>query len=151
MKKVIFINREYAERITPKKGEKAAIISINSNGDLAKLHENWEHKLFLVFHDLDKPIKDYKIFDKEQAKQIIKFVDKVANDILILVVHCDAGVSRSAAVAKFVAEKYGLLFPDNYTIYNKLVYSTLKYVDNGEIVLCTAEDVKKHNKKIKFT
>lgn len=133
MKRVIFINRLSAERIKPKKEDKAAIISINSDKDLANLHENWEYKLYLVFHDLDKAYEGLIIFNDEHARQILDFLEEV-KDCNIVVVHCDAGVSRSAAVAKFIAEKFNLYFDDKYSIYNRLVYSTLKWVDSGIVV-----------------
>jgi predicted protein tyrosine phosphatase len=43
------------------------------------------------------------------ATSIIEFVDRLSNQIDLLVVHCDAGVSRSSAVAMSICEKYGLV------------------------------------------
>jgi predicted protein tyrosine phosphatase len=150
MKKVIFINRLSAERISPKIEDKASIISINSDDKLAVLHDNWVHKLVLIFHDLDKAIEGYSLFTEEQAKEIINFVAAIEKEINILVVHCDAGVSRSAAVAKFIAEKYGLTFQENYSIYNKHVYAILKYVDNGALVQPTEYQIGKYGSKGRF-
>ena len=47
-----------------------------------------------------------------------------------LIVHCNAGISRSSAIAKFLCEIYRLYFPDKYNLYNKLVYSILVKVWN---------------------
>ena len=133
MKQVAFVSRDAAEHIVPDKDNNGAIISINSDNDLAKLHKAWKHKLFLVFHDLDKFYEGYTLFNEEHAKQIIAFLEEV-KDVHTVVVHCDAGVSRSSAVSKFIAERYGLYFDENYSIYNKFVFSILKWVDSGEVI-----------------
>lgn len=44
----------------------------------------------------------------DHAKQINEFVDRVKDKIELLVVHCDAGVSRSSAVAIELCVKLGL-------------------------------------------
>lgn len=48
-----------------------------------------------------------------QARTIVRFLDGWARseDRLELICHCEAGVSRSAAVARFAAERYGLDLP----------------------------------------
>ena len=43
------------------------------------------------------------------ATSILEFVDRVHDQIDLLVIHCDAGVSRSSAVAMSICEKYGLV------------------------------------------
>uniref|UniRef100_UPI003F816C7D hypothetical protein n=1 Tax=Enterococcus faecium TaxID=1352 RepID=UPI003F816C7D len=50
-----------------------------------------------------------------------------------LIIHCYMGVSRSGAVAKWVNDHYGLEKPEleNYTLYNKRVYSMLMNVTSG--------------------
>jgi len=42
-----------------------------------------------------------------------------------VIVHCEGGISRSAAVSKFVAQIYNLEFPEGYSLYNRHVFSTL--------------------------
>ncbi|MBC8427271.1 MAG: dual specificity protein phosphatase family protein [Proteobacteria bacterium] len=42
-----------------------------------------------------------------------------------ILVHCFAGASRSAGVAKYIAEKYDLKFNYEYNDYNELVYNIL--------------------------
>ncbi len=54
----------------------------------------------------------------EDAHAIVNFVHQVAEGI---VVHCRAGISRSAAVSKWIAETYQLPFDHDYQHYNKLV------------------------------
>jgi len=44
-----------------------------------------------------------KLFDENDAKKIIDFINKINNDIYgTLVIHCDAGISRSGAVGLFI-------------------------------------------------
>ena len=58
--------------------------------------------LFLKFYDLDKPLGNDKydrfLFTGKQANQIIDFVQEY-KDVGLIIIHCDAGVSRSAGVA----------------------------------------------------
>lgn len=59
-----------------------------------------------------------------------------------IIVHCDAGRSRSTAVAKFYAEKHGLELEGDTTYANSLIYQLLKNPDTFE------EDFKKHVDKV---
>jgi predicted protein tyrosine phosphatase len=145
LKKVVYLSRHRAEAITPKPSDKAAIISVNSSHKLANLHYDWHDKLYLIFDDVTKDIveslkvkypnsflnRDYRLFDRLMAKDIISFLDKNAENVEIIVVHCDAGISRSAAIAKFIAKKYNLPFDASYDLYNKWVYNTLLQVDSS--------------------
>ena len=45
----------------------------------------------------------------DHARQIVEFADRVRDQVELLVVHCDAGVSRSSAVALALCEKYGFV------------------------------------------
>jgi len=44
---------------------------------------------------------NFKLFNEDQAREVIKFLDQSVAEDAILVVHCDAGVSRSGAVGLF--------------------------------------------------
>ena len=43
------------------------------------------------------------------------------------------GISRSAAVSKFIAQIYNLEFPEGYSLYNRHVYSTLLRVHGSSL------------------
>lgn len=45
---------------------------------------------------------------RNHAQQIVKFLREIKDNVDLLVVHCDAGISRSSAVAIAAAEMYGL-------------------------------------------
>ncbi len=58
----------------------------------------------------DNKFKDLILFSKKHAEKIIKFLDKI-NKIdkdIVLVVHCDAGISRSGAVGTFAVNYLNL-------------------------------------------
>ena len=67
------------------------------------------------------------MFNGELARQILEFVDRVWDEIEVLMIHCEAGISRSPAVAAAIAK---LKYKDDaayFRIYrpNTLVYLTL--------------------------
>lgn len=42
---------------------------------------------------------DIKLFDESYAEKILEFVNNYKNDVELIVVHCEVGISRSAGVA----------------------------------------------------
>ena len=87
------------------------------------------NKLILLFDDATQGIEPFtKLFKESQARQIIDFVA----DKTDLLVHCDAGMSRSVAVGAFLRDCYGadltLVNASSDRFYNVLVYTTLKRV-----------------------
>lgn len=109
--KVLFCNREEAEEFSSRAYlERFAVISITDPGSKpARLRETAECVgiLRLEFHDLDRPIDgldDYKLFMPDDARQIADFVRGVKSKIGTLLIHCEAGISRSASVAAAVLD-----------------------------------------------
>ena len=128
IKKVMFVGRATAET-TPGWSD-WAIISISepdSASGEAKLMGEWHSVHRLDFHDIETEIpgKNYLLMTQSQRKQIVDFVHKVAPEVQGIVVHCPAGISRSAAVAKWIAEVYDLPFNHEYDRFNKHVYNLL--------------------------
>lgn len=107
-----------------------AVISITEPGKrLADLQPGWHKVLRLQFHDVDSDdALGYKLFSKEDAQAVLSFVEETASKVDGILVHCFAGVSRSAAIAKCIAELYGLYFPESYSIYNKQIYRRINQV-----------------------
>lgn len=103
------------------------IVSVTTPGDpkIAKLRTN-EHTrgvLRLAFDDADRVVPIYPstllsggctdirgciLFTDDMAKQVIDFVvgHKLGTDVPRFVVHCDAGRSRSAAIAAALSKVY---------------------------------------------
>jgi predicted protein tyrosine phosphatase len=111
----------------------AILISINDveddveNNPTKFIHEDcYLDILRLTFSDCDREFPDYdkpiKLMNKLHAKQILEFVEKYINDVSLIVVHCAAGVSRSAGVAAALS----LLIEGNEGLY----YSGREYHPN---------------------
>lgn len=123
----------------PREIQGLPIISINDpESALSKLH-HFTDRVYLLFHDIDRDVlnyngtsKDLKTITGEQARWIVNFCEKHKNSSII--VHCEAGISRSAAVALFIKNTYGHTLIGNPMLYNKKVFAMLReayqnYVD----------------------
>lgn len=88
--------------------------------------------LYLKFPDFDRPyMKGYQynhlLFDKYNAKDILKFVNQHKDSIELIVCQCEAGISRSAGVAGALSK---ILNGEDFYIFNhylpnRLVYNTI--------------------------
>lgn len=120
------MSQREAEKLEPSPNK--ALISICVPG-IQRNFAGWDNLLTLDFHDIERPVPEYPdfiLFTPKMAKQIIDFADALPNNVDWIMVHCHQGISRSAAVAKYLCEKYGEPFPKDYKYANTLVYQTLK-------------------------
>ena len=107
IKHVLYASRELAESLAG--NPYMAVISITDPGTPeAKLDPLFHHVLRLSFFDA-QPADEYLpappgLFDQQMARQISEFVHNLqqAPFEISVMVHCEFGVSRSAAVALFV-------------------------------------------------
>lgn len=93
--------------------------------------ENRIDLLRLEFDDVELPRDNLIVISDEQALQIWNFVDRLWNQIDLLMVHCHAGISRSTAVCKAVSKKHQPEYMDYFDqLYspNKLVFKILNKV-----------------------
>ena len=129
---VLFVGRHTAETCAPIKHW--ALISIgepDSYDGMPKIPSGWEHVLKLSFHDVssckDKDGMDALLtyFGEEDAKTVVEFVRQVAPEVEGILIHCRAGISRSAAIAKWVCGEYRIPFNWKYDLYNLHVYQHL--------------------------
>lgn len=132
-----FVAREVAEAFEPQANW--ALIGLVEPGGQGPIEtiDKWKHSLVLECHDADpekypnhKNAKHLNVlFTKDHAKQIIAFVNALPKDMARIVVHCEAGVSRSAAVAQFIGEFMigGIIATGKYggQMYNRHIFSTL--------------------------
>lgn len=128
---VDFISEDHAVKMTPI--GTMGVISITDFGRKAPIKPGWGSVLRLQFDDIETfgPYGEPGVpFTVSDAKQVIDWVEQNKDRITAIYVHCWAGISRSAAVAKFIAEKLGLPFNQSYDSYNPYVYRTLKAVDS---------------------
>lgn len=109
-KNIVVMSRPEAERYFHKPHEeKSVAISITNVGDAnANIYRNSNNRLFDVcrvqFDDVERGGKN--CITKKEAETIADFVDKYKDtSIDTLVVHCEAGQSRSAGVAAAIMKK----------------------------------------------
>jgi len=148
MKNTNFFSKRSAERFVEPSGRDDRVLisittpavpdSLSAHCTPAVLHDaSWKDVLRLEFDDADpshmnaSQATQYRLFNEDDAVKILKFLKKHQDDTVYALVHCEAGISRSAAVSKFIALIYNLSFPEQYSIYNKHVFSTLMRV-HGE-------------------
>lgn len=130
--KVIFVSRSTAE--TTPGWKDWAIISISEPGfpGEAKLMRGWHSVCRVHFDDVDPAIpcgEPHQLMNEADALKITQFVREVAPHVDGILVHCKAGVSRSAAVAKWISRQFDVPFNHKYERHNKHVYNMLIKAD----------------------
>lgn len=126
LKYVMFTGRVTAEN-TPGMPD-WAIISITDpqhGVPPAKLLSGWYAVHRAGFYDVPHREEErgkLKVCDAQDAKDMIAFVASVAPHVSGIMVHCEGGVSRSGAIAKWIAEAYNLPFNHHYTRYHEDIY-----------------------------
>lgn len=120
-----------AEALKPSSG--TALISITDpSRPNAILQLGWNAVHRAAFDDID-PVGypddygDMRAISDEQALSMARFVLATAQTCQTLVVHCRYGVSRSAGVAKAVAQAFGVPFPASYDDANEFVYRAMRW------------------------
>lgn len=105
-----------------------AIIQISTAGGdwpLAQT-ENCVASFQIAFPDMDLPRPSFKeTFDNQKACSILDFVELVKDKIEVLAVHCEAGLSRSPAIAGALSKHFlgtDMVFFDAPFSPNMLVY-----------------------------
>jgi predicted protein tyrosine phosphatase len=123
LKRILFVSQQRAEAMAGH--PRRALISI-TDGRLpqANLQDQWLSVLRVAFDDVDPangPLDDPDVrpLTVGQAQTIAEFVLTLPPEARTLVVHCKAGISRSAGVARAVARCLGLRFPHDYLEYNR--------------------------------
>lgn len=123
---VDFVSRGNA--ISLEAAQSIAVISIKSPLDVPPQLAEFGRLLQIEFQDVRSP-DDVWAFDKTHAAQIMDFVASLHAESkdYQCIVHCKAGVSRSAAIAMYVATATGCAFPrrDQASGANPLVLKVL--------------------------
>lgn len=117
-----------------------SVISITSMfSKPASIQPGWHGVLRLAFDDTDVEGGEFTPISVNQAQELVEFVqNEVDSGVTGILVHCGVGVSRSAAVARWICKSYALPFQDNYSDDNQLVYSRLMSVTEGHLLISWA-------------
>lgn len=103
--------------------------------------DGWHAVLELQFHDVTSVVPtfpDLILFDEEMAKELLGFIKQHQGKPFV--VHCDAGVSRSAAVGSFLRDflQYEATFHEtrddkfrNILVYNLLRRAAYEEMEEG--------------------
>ena len=118
-----------------------AAISISTYGDWPTLNKCQQIDLlqlsfadsdciqFITEHNQNESFPSIRLFNEEDANQILTFVEKIKDKVEILLVHCEAGISRSPAAAGALSliynntdqEFFCLPFHPNMKVYNTIL------------------------------
>lgn len=126
IRRVSFTNEYIAKRMTPIPN--IGLISISSPSSkftLCELKPGWEHVLHLRFYDIDKDQGPWKTISIHQVEMLVRWIEELQGEVDGVLVHCEAGISRSAAVAKFISDAYGADLKKAHPLYNRGIYAKL--------------------------
>ena len=113
----------------PEESDSYAVISIQDTKDGGfgfELKENRYCKAVLTvyFDDIEKPQPDLKMMSHSQAEEITEFIRAHSDEVDTLLIHCFAGISRSAAVG-MIAREIFCQTSDKPEYFNRYVYEEL--------------------------
>ena len=125
-------------RITTLKGNKeTGVISIFSSNDTApKISREFKSCIKLQFDDIDDMREGLILFNESMANKLLNYVDKcVLLGVYKLIIHCDAGLSRSPGVAVALNEIYNgiKIVPPCWQHYNRRVYKIIIDTYHGNL------------------
>lgn len=135
MKSIRFLPRVIAEQYRPTPG--SVLISIHDCSEPPLTpQQGWAEVLVQRFHDTDGETLGLEVFSEDQAREVLTFVER-HRQCPELVIHCSLGQSRSAAVAIYLSEKYGVpcfkesipVTWETWRLYNRYVYRRLHTTD----------------------
>lgn len=138
MPRITFVPQCVAERIC---GEFDFTISIMPPGEAANIAGSF---VSINFDDTEMPCAGLVMFDTEMALRVMSVGTNIDDDGSLLV-HCQAGMSRSAAVAKWLADHHGYelwMHPEGVgtlAYYNRHVYRTMNAADGKDMAAYYAD------------
>lgn len=136
IRRVMFVSRNAVENLSGDWSDFALIsISEPNAPGLAKIDEKaFRYSSFYHFHDV-VPERDYDEFvvhmDARHALSMVSFLAQIENEVEGILVNCRAGISRSAAVAKWICESRGLPFNQSYGQFNRHVFRLLQEAEES--------------------
>lgn len=136
IRRVMFISRNAVENLSGDWSD-FALISIGEPmaPGLAKIDERaFKFSSFYHFHDVE-PGRNYDeevvAMDERHALSMVSFLAQIEHEVEGVLVNCRAGISRSAAVAKWICESRGLPFNQSYGQFNRHVFRLLQEAEES--------------------
>lgn len=129
-----FLSRDEAEREAGH-ADGVLISLIDPGSPPPRLGAHWRDVLRLAFFDADDSIaaeverEGLRVCRPEDARRILAFIEgwhAAPGGPSELVTHCEQGISRSAAVARFAALRFGLDYRWAHPYYNDRVLRLLE-------------------------
>jgi len=112
----------------------SGLISISTTGyKNAPLEDGWDWIYRLKFDDVDGEQKGYVPFNKVVAQALAGAIKERIDHCDFLIVHCDAGISRSPAIVVAILEYFtgDKQIYKRYPNYNRLVYKLIMEALHG--------------------
>lgn len=131
MRKVTFLSQAAIELVK----EPHYVISIGDKGFDVNFQASHKDVLKLEFDDIEQHIAGYDLFDYVHGRKILDYI-KIIPDGELLLIHCQAGISRSAAVAKYLNTYCNFFLVLDYPCcgltdrYNGHVYGVLRLMSS---------------------
>lgn len=107
MKRISFWPRKAIPAMTPPPNSVLISVFDRKSGPLPEHHPAWQEVLQLRFHDNLEGTLGLELFQLEHASQVFDLLARHP-ECLEVVVHCDQGSSRSAAIALHLARTRGV-------------------------------------------
>lgn len=132
--RIVVMNRNQIEVNKIDLTEPYVVISISCPNDQATPNINKFCKaiLFIEADDIEKEViifadQKAKLFSKDDARRILEFYKDYKDKVTRIIVHCDAGISRSPAVAAALYRIEGRMDDNWFKHYhpNRRVYSLI--------------------------
>lgn len=119
---IIVMNREDAKRFSYSKSNRRryAIISISSPYSAINKFKESQYKMGILYLSFADEISGKDIITDIDGKKIKNFVMRMKDKIDLLIVHCDAGISRSAGVAAAIMKA---LYKNDWPIFDSPKYT----------------------------
>jgi len=114
-----------------------SMISIYSSGDSCPIKEERDTLLKMQFDDIIMPTDGMILFTDEMAKEIKRFANYLIAKYpdRALIVHCDAGVSRSGAVGAALNEYVNLRVLNNRRHYDWFIREHVNLISPNQTVM----------------
>ncbi|PPC84394.1 MAG: hypothetical protein CTY35_01955 [Methylotenera sp.] len=156
--RLVFLSRKQVEHYVAT-GNNVAISIRDPNRSAPRLHHSIQGRIYLEFDDDTEysvglspdqvpdlmlghengrriMVNGNELCDYNDANKMLRFIQRAidSEDALEMIIHCEMGISRSAAVAQYIHERYGVPISNGITNtdrLNKRVFRLLNKAADG--------------------